>query len=224
MYGKVKLSKRQIKEDKFTSFMLNAKHQFLENWQFYIIGVVIVVLMIFGAVYYINMLQTQKDEAAGAYSNGVNEYRQQNYQLAITSLDAVTKDYSGTKPAIQATYLIGKINLEQRNYPEAIRHFELYIQADKTNEINLAAAFAGIATAYSNQGQFAEAASKFAEAISVDINGPLISDYHMSAMRNYLAAGDKVSAEIHLEKIKELFADTDFSKRAVKLFAEGNTK
>lgn len=224
MYGKVKLSKRQIKEDKFTAFMLNAKHQFLENWQFYIIGIIIVILLAFGIVYFINMQKSQKVEAADMYSQGVSEYRQQNFQLAITTFQSVIEDYSGTESAELSTYMVGQSNLVQQSYPEAIRYFQMYLDKYKDNKIDRAASYAGIGTALENQGQYAEAADKFVAAFNEDTLGPLIGDYQMATMRNYILANDMDNAKVHLDKIKELFPGTDLEKRAIRFYAEHDLK
>lgn len=220
MYGKVKLSKRQIKEDKFTSFMLSSKQQFQDNWQFYVIGVVVVILIIAGFVYFQNMKVSNELEAADIYSQGVAEFRQGNYQLSITSLNRVLDDFSGTESAEYATYLLGKANLETRNYTEAVRYFESYLTSFKTDKNTRAASLAGIATALENQGQYANAAVKFVEAFNENPDGPLVGDYLISSMRNYLDAGNTSQASTQLAKIEEMFAETDLAKRAQRNYTE----
>ena len=200
--------------------MLNAKQQFSDNWQFYIIGIVVLILIISGIVYFINMQKSQALEAADLYSRGVIEYRQQNHPIAITTLTQVVENYSGTESANLATYLIGKINYDSRNYPEAIRYFEMYLKLNTPDKINRAASLAGIASAYENQVMFAEAAEKFVAAYNENQDGPLVGDYLMAAMRNYLAAGDAVNASVYLDKIKELFEGTDLATRSIRLYTE----
>ena len=64
MQTKVKLTKRQLKEDKFTTFMLTAKDRLQENWQFYVIALLAIVLVVVGGVYFLNQGKARQQEAA----------------------------------------------------------------------------------------------------------------------------------------------------------------
>lgn len=220
MYGKVKLSKRQIKEDKFTAFMLHAKHQLEENWQFYLIGVVVVILAVVATIYYTNNRETRKQDAADRYAAAVREYRTGNTQLATMGLNELVEEYSGDQSAEQALFLLGNINLETRNYAEAIRFYQMYVDKYRDNKLNRAAAFAGMAASQENQGAYPDAAKQFAAAYDSYPDGPMAGDYQMSAMRCYLAANDSAQARAHLDVIKDKFKGTDLEKKAVRLFTE----
>lgn len=224
MYGKVKLTKKQIKEDKFTTFMLSAKQQITDSWQYYVIGLVVIVLVITAVVFFVDMQKSQEKEAAQIYSQGVVEFRQANNQNALLTFQRVLDEYAGTESEQLATYMLGDTNLKQRNYSEAIRFFEMYISKYSQNKLKTAASYAGIATALENQGQFADAAEKFIAAYNVDTDGPLVGDYLMSAMRNYLAVGDIDSAKIYYDDINDKFSGTNLATRAELLFAEKSKK
>lgn len=220
MYSKVKLSKRQIKEDKFTTFMLSSKYQIQENWQFYAIGALVVILAIVGIVYYFNYSAQQSQVAAERYATAAGEYRSGNSQVAILSFQQILDEFSGDPVAEQATFMLGKVNLEVRNYPEAVRYFEMYLDKYRENRLNRAAAQAGIATAEENQANHVAAAERFQQAVDAYPGGPLAGDYHLGAMRNYLLAGDVESARPHLEKIEQDFAGTPLAQRATRVFYE----
>ena len=220
MYGKVKLTKKQIKEDKFTAFMFNAKQQITDSWQYYVIGLVVIVLIIAASIYYVDMQAKQSVEAADIYSKGVSEFRQKSYQNALLSLQLVLDDHGNTESAKDATFLLGDINLVTQNYPEAIRYFEMYIKKYSNDKLKVASSHAGIATAKENQGQFKEAAESFVKAYTVDPKGPLVGDYYISAMRNYLEAGDVTSAQVQLDSINKNYAGTNLASSAALVFAE----
>jgi outer membrane protein assembly factor BamD (BamD/ComL family) len=220
MYGKVKLTKRQIKEDKFTAFMLNAKHQFMENWQYFIIGLIIVILLITAVVYYLDNQKAQEVEVSKKYVSAIQDYRGGESQMAILGLTQIVEENPGSIIAEQSLFLLGKFNLELRNYSEAERYFNMFIDKYPDNSQYTSASKAGIATGFENQGQYNEAAVAFGAAYDLDPNGPMTGDYQYGAMRNYLLAGDFENALIHLNKIKELFSGTDFENRATRLFKE----
>ena len=220
MQPRIKLTKRQIKEDKFTAFMLTSKQQFNENWQFYVIGIVVVILAVVAIGYYIDSEEQSKVEAAQRYARALSEYRSGNSQLAIMSFSELIENYSGDEVTDQATFLLGKINYESRNYPEAIRYWEQYLSEFKDSRLNRAAALAGIGACFENQGDYASAAAKFAVACEEYPDGPLSGDYHAGAMRNYLETSEMESAAHHLSIIKEKYGGSTLEARAIRLFSE----
>lgn len=220
MQNKVKISKRQLKEDKFTTFMLDSKDRLMDTWQFWVIGLVGVVLVVAAIIYYTSSQSTKAIEASEKYANAVMDYRNGSSQIAILSLTQVVDDYGSTQTAEQATFLLGKISYETKNYAEATRWFESYISKYKGNKLDRAAAFAGIAACLEEQGSFAEAAAKYEEAATAYPGGPLEGDYLTSAMRNYLLAGDIAKAKAKLDRIEQDFPNTDIAQRAARLFSE----
>ena len=220
MYGKTKLSKRQIKEDRFTVFMLTAKSQLQEYWQYVAIGVAAVVLIIVGVVYYVNSLESRELEASARFSEALQNYGTGQAQVAIMGLNQIVQDYGSSKVAEESTFLLGNINLLTRNYPEAVRYYELYLATYRDNVLNRSAALAGIATCLENQGQFIAAAAKFVEAIEEYPEGPMDVDYRMAVVRNSLAAGDVSQAREQLEYIQENYQGTQIANQAQLLFYE----
>jgi outer membrane protein assembly factor BamD (BamD/ComL family) len=220
MYGKVKLTKRQIKEDKFTTFMLNAKHQFLEHWQYFIIGIAAVILIAVAIVYYFNSQAARQQEAAQRLSRAILDYRAGNSEVALLDLNEILNDYAGSEIADHATFLLAKMNYDAHNYPEALRYYEMYVNQYKDNPLRRASAMGGIAACYENQRSIHESAKRFAAAIEAYPDSPLEADYRMSALRNFLIAGDVEAARIQYEAILEKYPNTELEKRAIRLFHE----
>lgn len=220
MYNKVKLTKRQIKEDKFTTFMLSSKLYAQENWQFVVIGVAVLVIAIVGVSYMAGSASTKKYEASQRFSRALLDFRNGNNQVAILSFSQILQDYGDDQIAEHSTYMLGQLHFESKNYPEAVRYFELYASKYPNNLLYHSASLAGVASCRENEAQYDEAASKFLAAYQLDPNGALAGDYIMSAMRNSLAAEDVALAQQHLDVIEVEFKGTDLEKNAVRLFAE----
>ncbi|MEA2031311.1 MAG: hypothetical protein U9N55_06935 [candidate division Zixibacteria bacterium] len=220
--GKVRLTKRQMKEDKFTTFMLSSKHQFLENWQFYVIGVIVVALLIVAGVYYINSQKEAAVRDSKAYANAMMENRNGNRQVAIAGLTELIESTSDKELLEKSTYALGNINFEIRNYSEALRYWKMYVKQFQNNSLNLSAAFGGMGAVHENQAQFDEAASDYVAAVEAFPDGPIEGDYLYSAERNYLLAGNVEKAQAQLDIIKEKYEDTDLYKRAARFFGENS--
>jgi TolA-binding protein len=219
MHGKVKLTKREIKEDKFATFMLTAKDQLTENWQYVAIGAAILVLVVAAVIFYMSSQSTAKVEAAQKLATAQMDYRSGNTQVAIMSLNQIVEDFSGAT-AEQALFLLGKVSYESKNYPEAIRYYEQYISKYGSNEFQKAAALGGIAASHENQGEFAEAAAKYLEASAAFTGGPSDGEYLFGAMRCYLQVGDRDKAKTALTDLKSRFAGTSLESRASRYYAE----
>ncbi len=220
MQNKVKLTKRQIKEDKFATFMLTTKDQFMINWQLYVIGIAVVGLLITAGVYYLTTRTSANDEAGSKLATAILDYRQGNNQVAILGLTQVAENYSGDDAGEQATFLLGKISVESKNYPDAIRYYEEYLSKYKTDKLARAAALAGIAASNENQGNYSDAAGKFMSAVDEYPSGPLVADYNLGAMRCYLLQGDVDKARERLEVIKDKYSETSVYNVAMRMFAE----
>lgn len=220
MQDKAKLTKRQIKEDHFTAFMLNSKHQMEENWQYLAIGAIVVILAIVGVFYYLNSAKDKAQLAATQLAQATLQYRQGNGQVAILTLADILAKYGGSSYAGQATFMLGKINLETRNYDEAKLYFEKYLNEFKDNDLNRAASMSGLGIVFENQGKYAEAAEMFSKAAVDFPESPILPDLHMGAMRNYLQAGQKDKAKEHFDIINEKFQGTDLANDAARLFFE----
>lgn len=220
MYGKVKLTKRDLKEDKFATFMLTSKSRLQDSWQFVVIGIVIAVLFVVALVYYLDAEDTKSAEAGQKMSQAMLDYRGGNNQVAILTLNQLLEEYADNPVVDDATYMLGKINYSTRNYPEAIRYWELYLKNFPQDLLYRASALAGIGACYEDQGDYVQAAQQFSNAIDEFPDGPQVGDYAFNAMRNYLTTGDSEQALAFYERIREDFRGTVLARKADRTFAE----
>ena len=225
MQSKMKLTKRQVKEDRFTTFMLTSKDklqgEFESNWQYYIIGFAVVVVLIWALAWQSDRQSAKDIEAADALSRAQsNHVNGGDKQVSILEFSQILEDYGNSDAAGQATYMLGNLNLETRNYAEAINFYQTYLNDFGRDALDRAAAFAGIAAAQEDQGLYVEAAASFVQAAGVAEDGPLTPDYELGAIRNYLANGDTGPAEARLTILEEKYEGTDWVNRGKRLLAE----
>jgi tetratricopeptide (TPR) repeat protein len=216
---KVKLSKRQIKEDKFTAFMLQSRGWFADNWQFVAIGVVVLIVAAVGISYYISSQQAGEKQAAAELAAAMGDFAGGNTQLAKSTLESLVEQHGGDV-AQKATFMLGKINYQTRNYQQAIEWWQEYASKYRKDKFNLAAALAGIAACHEDQARHGEAATKFEEAYEAFPEGPLAGDYLLGAMRNHLLQDQADAAYAKLEVIQEDFQGTTIAQDATRLFYE----
>ncbi|RKX20654.1 MAG: hypothetical protein DRP35_05690 [Candidatus Zixiibacteriota bacterium] len=224
MNNKVKLSKRQIKEDKFTAFMLNGKQYATDNWQFIVIGLAILILIVSSIVYYTNSLQEKSLEASTQFARATSEYRSGNIQVAKLSFSQILDDFGDSDFAGKATFMLGKLNLESRNYVEATTYFESYLAKYKEDKLHRISSLAGLGTILENQGQFEQAAEKFVAAYDEYPESPLSGDYLNRALMNFMQFGDNEKAKEILNRIEDKFPGTDLLNKALIAYREKGLK
>lgn len=216
MGTKVKITKRQIKEDKFTTFMLQTRDRFMEYWQIITIVTVIIVLAIAGVMYFSSMRASKKIEAANRLNAAILEARRQNYQVAILELGTVADEYSG-HIAGQAVFSLANAHYESKNYDEAIANFQKYIDKYHFDRLTTASAIAGIASSLENKQEFLAAGDKYYEATQSYVESPLAPDHYLGAVRCYVMAGNRDKVETMLREIEEKFPNTEYSRTAIRL-------
>lgn len=223
MHSRVKLSKRQIKEDKFTTFMLTSRAKVMENWQYYALGLAAVIVVIVAIVYFANAQQAKAQQAAAQFAQATNEYRAGNNQVAMMSFQQIVENYSGTDEANRARFLLGRVNYEMNNYDEAIARWQEYLSKEGRDLLSRSAAYAGIASANENKGNYSAAVENFELAIQEYPDGPLVGDYHLGIMRNQLLLEDYDAAREQLDVIVNRWEETQLAQRAQLLFAQHAT-
>jgi len=205
-----------MKEDKFTTFMLQTRDWIQENWQIIAIAVAAVIVIAVGAAYYSSLRSGQADEAADRFAEAIGKYRQQNYQVAILDFNSIAEDYSGPVAA-SAVFYAANSYFESKNYDEAIINYQKYIDRYHIDEITTSSAIAGIAACYEVKQEFQKAAEKYLEAVGLYPGQAGEPDYLLGAVRNYVNAGMAAEAQQTLDKLDKDYAGTNQQRVATQL-------
>lgn len=219
MHSKVKLSKREIKEDKLTTFVMTAKDQFADSWQYIVIGAVVVILIVAGTVFFFSNRASQQVEGTEKLSKALVDYHNNNTQVALLSFGQIASDYSG-EVADEATFMLGKANFETQNYAEARKQFENYLGRSTGDKLKRAAAIAGLAGCLEGEAKYTEAAAKFLEASKEFPGGPQDEDFQINAVRAFIEGGDFEKAKAQLAELKQQFKGSGKVYRAEMMVAE----
>jgi len=218
MGTKVKISKQKMKEDKFTTTMLQWRDWILDNWQVLALVGAVVVLAVVGIVYYTGIRQTKGIEGSQKLAQAVDKMYRQNYQLAIVELNEVVDNYSGHVAAL-AQFHLGNAYYESKNYDEAINSFEKYISKYHEDKLKTASAIAGVAAALEGKQEFQGAAEKYLEAEQYYPGAPGASAYLLGAVRNFVNVDQKEMAREALDRLRETFPGSEQLRTAITLTA-----
>jgi outer membrane protein assembly factor BamD (BamD/ComL family) len=119
MGSKRRLSKKQLKQDKFVSTTFELARFFQENLRKTVIYLIAVAVVVGAVLYYLDYRSHKEMRAARLLWSGQVDYDSQNYPLAISDLEKVRKDFTGTKIGDEAMYMLAEAYYQEKKYKEA---------------------------------------------------------------------------------------------------------
>jgi tetratricopeptide (TPR) repeat protein len=187
---KKKITKQDLKEDKFVKFTLQTKSYVDENYQKIMriaLGVgAIIILLVF---YYYNSQETNK-EANSQLGIAEIEYTNGNLLKASERLVRLIDEYDGTESADQGMFLLANIYFQQKKYEDARIYFDKFINAYSGSNILLASGYAGLAACEEVDDNLLEAANLYEKAADLAPDFPESDNYYYLSAIGYKEAGD----------------------------------
>lgn len=217
MGTKVKITKQELKQDKFTTSMLKARGWLEDNWQVVAVVAAAVLIVIIGAVYYKSHQSSREGEGIQKYSQALNQLQTRNYQPAIIGFNDIIDNYSGDVVA-RAQFNLGNAYFESRNYQEAIAAYQRYIDKFHLDPLTTSSAVAGIAASLESQQNFADAAEKYLSAIDRYPDTPARPDYLLGAIRCFVQLGEKDKIKTQLDILEKDYPGSDQYLTAYQLY------
>ncbi len=214
-----RLTKREIKEDKFVTAYFKTQDYFKQNskpisYGFFAIVAVIVVSLIFTSQ------QKQKEaEASIELTRARIEYFANNYSGAIPILKNVIEMYGSTNSGIEATFLIANASYETGNFTDAEKYFNQYID-DGSDDLLKSSALAGVAACLEQQKKYESAAKLFQEAAEKYEDSFLTPENLLNSARCYSLSGKNEIARKLLQKLLDEHSDSNLKNDAEILIAE----
>jgi TolA-binding protein len=198
---KKRITKHDLKEDKFVRFTLQAKNYVDENYQKIIrialgIGALIIILVF----YYYNSHATD-EEANSKLGIAEIEYANGNMPIAQERLLKLVNEYDGTDAADKGMFLLANIYYQQKMYENARNYFGKFVNAYSGSNILLASGYAGLAACEEVNANFASAAGLYEQAAKLAPDFPESDNYAYLAAICYKRAGETEKARVIFEQL-----------------------
>jgi len=222
MAKNIKINKREMKEDKFTTFMLQSKDMVTQHWM-YFVGALVLIFAIVLAVGYFKDSQAKAEVAAGElYSKATSSYLQGNFNGAVVDYQAVVENYGSSSYGKQALFELANSYYGAKRYDQAKATYEQYVAKYKDDKFFNASAIAGIAASLVGLGDFAAAADKYRDAADAYPEFELAGDYLVKSLYFYLKADNTESAKVVLARIKNDYKGSTTDHEAQLIASEHN--
>ena len=195
---KKKITKQELKEDKFVKLALQTKAYIDMNYQKLLrIGLTIVAVILIIIFFYYNSQQTEIEANSQL---GIAEIEFANGKLVNASerLIRLIDNYNGTDAADQGMFLLANILFQQQKYEDARNYFEKFVDAYNGSNILLASGYAGLAACEEDLNNYAQAAELYERAAETAPEFPESDNQYYLAALCYKKAGD-------IEKARSIF-------------------
>ncbi len=211
---KKKVTKRELKQDKFVLFTLKAKNYIEDNARLLArVGIGLLILIVLVS-FYVRSKRSASVEASALLGEAQLAYNLGDSKRAESVLKKLIDEYEGVTPAGQGCFMLAKMYWEKDDFTNAKIYFKKYIDDYAEDDILTAAALSGYADCLVKENKIAEAAQYYEKAGHVNQDDPMTPSYLYSAAWAYMEAGQPKKAEKLAEEIIKNFEKSEYKKRA----------
>lgn len=204
-----KMTKKEIKEDKFVEVALSAKAYVEDNYK----QVSIIVASVFGIILLImvwNYVHKQNIVKSSAILGKAQlEYQNLNYSKAKEFIIQLKDEYPGTDASDQGTFLYANLLYQEKKYDEAKELFKEFIDSYSGSNILVASGYAGYAACLEKEGNYEEAAEYYIRAQKKAKDFIEASNYLYLAGLNYTAVNEYDEAKDAFKKIVDEYESSE---------------
>ena len=214
-----RLTKRELKEDKFVTFYFQAQDYFYRNTKL-IAGLAVALVVVIVAVYALSHMSASNQEAAQLeLTRAKVAFNQQDYSRAIEMLLLVVSEYGGTASGKESRFYLANAYFENKDYANAERYYQEFL-GSHGDDILESSALAGIAACLEEKQDYAGAAASYERAASEYAKVFLTPLHLLNSARCYVLAGDSEKAKSILNRIINEYENSAVKTDAEILLAE----
>lgn len=206
--AKKKISKKELKEDQFVLFTMQAQ-DFLQKYVKEIaMGVAAVIAVIFLGYWMISSSAASESTAATLLSRAQQQLATGQKDVALNAMASVLTDYSGSEAAEKACFYLAEQHLADGNLEEAKAYLTTFISDYSSANVMTQAAYANLANVLMQEKDFAGAASNFEKAANMDKDFPRSPAYVYAAAVAWKDADNNEKAAALAQSLIDGYKDT----------------
>jgi TolA-binding protein len=209
-----KISKRELKEDKFVTLTIQVKEYLEKNGKMLMYAGLAVVVIIFLVSFFIRSKKQANVTANELLGKASFSFSQGNESGGETQLKELIQNYDGVTAAGQGCYLLAKYYWQKDDFTNAKIYFKQYLDDYAEDPLLSSGAHAGFADCLYQEGNLEEAARHYENAARVDKNLPMAPSYLFSAAKCFIELNDLTKAKGLAAEIIENYEDSEYKSRA----------
>jgi TolA-binding protein len=209
-----KISKQELKQDKFVTYTLKAKEYAENNTRLIMWGGIFIVVVILVLSYLAHSKSQANLNANDLLTRATMSYEQGNIQQGEQLLQQLVDDYAGVTAAGQGCFYLAKIYWQQNDFANAKIYFRKYLDDYKSDDLLTSAAYAGYGDCLLEEGNVQEAALNYEKAAQTDTESPQAPSFYYSAASAFLSAKDYQNARKVASIIVEKYDQSEYKTKA----------
>lgn len=220
---KVKVTKKELKRDRFIETVLNLYNWGKVNWKYLFIGfsgliLVIIIFLSFRSSFNVKEKNSQLEMTAT-----LDIYVSGDFKQALELFTNIKQAFYGTNASKMSNYYIGMCNLNlaamqqnpEQNYNDAIKSFKQFLKFKIGLDELKSAAYIGIAKSFEGLNQIDSAFVYYNYAIDKVPTNAYTPEAYLGLGRYYEAKFQVEEALNTYEKIIYLFKNTTYAQQAL---------
>ena len=215
-----RLSKKQLKQDKFVSTTFEMAQFAKEHARKVIVASIALVILLVGSLYYWNYRSHLEIRAANLLMGAQAAYDAGNYQLAITDLEKFEAEFSGTKRADEALFVLANAHFRTASYDSARTVLQRFVSRYSDDSPFSSQAYYLLGCTLENLQAYADAASAYLRAADCARFDYERARFRMAAARAFHEAGRDDEAEGQYRRVLDDSPDELDASRAALLLSE----
>jgi len=205
-----KLTRHELKEDSFVTFILGAWEYVRENQNKFFIGLVALIVVVAASIWTNNSRIQARADAEVQFSEALNSFRNGQIKSADELFRIVDDRFRNLQEGAYAAYFTGKCALIDSRNTEAIGFFESYLERAEKHPFFREAAMDGMATAYFNEREYNKAAEIYTELLNQIEDGSFKEKSYLKKAAEAFKLANKNNEAIEmLERLLEVTTGID---------------
>ncbi len=214
-----KLTKKQIKEDKFVTFYFQSQEFLRENSKtiLYSLGALVAAILIFTV--YSSKSQEKEDNAIVELTKAKIKFFASDYVGSVPILKNLADEFDGTQSAQDGKYYLASSYFQMKNYVDAERYFNEYLDGG-ADDIFGPSAIAGVAACMEEQDNYDAAAKLYRDAANKFSENFMAPQNLLNCARCLVLAGQTDAARDVLNELLEKYETSSVKVDAELLLSE----
>ena len=209
-----RLTKRQIKEDKFVTFTANAATFIRDNLNRIILGGILAVVLAVIIAVSVNKQRRSEEDSESTLAKARIAMPAGGPDEAIGLYMTVIEGFEGTPSAAEATVDLGNLYFDRGEYKQAIKYFQTYLDEDGDDDTMVYNCASGIAASMEQQGKYHEAAVQYKSFADKSKDSAFAPRALIDSARCFVLVDMKDEAQISLKRIVDSYPDSELSSQA----------
>ncbi len=219
---KVKVTKKELKRDRFVESVLNLYNWGKARWRYLFIGFSVLILAIIIILSFKSTFNAKEKNSQLEMTGALDIYVSGDFKQAVELFTNIKQTYYGTNASKMSNYYIGMCNLNiatmqknpEENYNNAIKSFKQFLKFKIGMDEIRSAAYIGIAKSFEGLNQIDSAFVYYNYAIEKLPTNAYTPEAYLGLARYYEAKYQVEEALNTYEKIIYLFKNTTYSQQA----------